>query len=310
MKWGMKRKLPVKVLIESLNEQYCVLGSINRSVRSVYPIDQADDDSLCFYRRSDERALEMIRSSKAAVIVCSDNLKFSEGDYQDKTIIQVANPRLTYSRLLNKYFHHRPKPKIHPSDVIDEKARIGKEVYIGPCSYIGDCEIGEGTIIEGCVYINDGTKIGKHVIIHPNVIIGTAAISFERNENGRLEWFPQIGGVIIEDDVEIGANSHIARGPLPRSETIIGEGTKLDVLVEVGHGVRIGKHCIIVGHTSICGRVTIGDYTMISSMVGIREGITIGNRVMVGMGSTVLEDIPDNLVVFGTPAKPIRKNVL
>ncbi len=306
----MKRKVQVKALIESLSEQHRVLGSINRYVRSAYSIDQADDDSICFCRSKGERALEMIRSSKAAVIVCSDGFEIPEEDYQDKTLIQVTNPRLTYSRLLTRYFLHRPKPGIHPTAIIDEKARIGKKVHIGPYSYIGNCEIGEGVIIDSHVHIHDGTRIGKNVIIHPGVVIGTVTVAFERNDKGELEWFPQLGGVVIEDDVEIGANTHIARGPLQRSDTVIGKGTKVDVLVHIGHGVRIGRHCVVVCITSIFGRVKIGDFTFISSQVCIREGVNVGNRVLVGMGSIVTKDIPDNLVVIGSPAKPIRENVL
>ena len=307
----MKREVQVKEIIESLSEQYRVLGSINRCVRSAYPIDQADDDSLCYCRSKGEQALEMIRSSKAAVIVCLDSIELSDVDYQDKTLIQVANPRLTFSRLLARYFlPDGAKTGIHPTAIVDEKARIGEKVYIGPYSYIGDCEIGEGVIIDSHVHIHDGTRIGKNVLIHPGVVIGTVTVAFERNDKEELEWFPQLGGVIIEDDVEIGANTVIARGPLERSDTIIGKGTKLDTLIHVGHGVRIGKNCIVVCLTSIFGRVKIGDCTMLSSMVCIREGVTVGSRVLVGMGSMVLEDVPDNLVVVGTPAKPIRKNIL
>lgn len=305
----MTRKLKVKELIDSIREQYRVLGSMNRYVQSAYPIDQADDDSLCFCQAKGKRALEMIRSSRATVIVCSDRLDLSEADYQDKTLVQVSNPRLTYGRLLARYFLSRPEPGIHPTVIIDQKARIGREVYIGPNSYIGDCEIGDGAIIDGHVYIHAGTRIGKGVIIHPGVVIGTEAVAFERNEKGELEWFPQVGGVVIEDDVEIGANTHIARGALPRSNTVIGKGTKLDVLVEVGHGVRIGKHCLVVGLTVMFGQVKIGDYTHLSSLVCIREGVTIGSRVLVSMGSVVTKDMPDNVVVTGSPAKPICENI-
>ncbi|MBI2859566.1 MAG: hypothetical protein HYX90_10850 [Chloroflexi bacterium] len=306
----MARKVSVKALVDSMREEYRILGDPERCVGSVYPIDQADADSLCFYRTRGKRALEMVRSSKAAVIVCSDRLDFSEADYREKTLIQVSNPRNTYGKLLSRYFLHRPRPGIHPTAVINEKARIGDRVYIGPQCYIGDCEIGEGAIIEGHVYVNDGTRIGKRVIIHPGVVIGTEAIAFERDEEEELVWFPQLGGVLIEDDVEIGANTHVARGPLPRDETIIGKGTKLDVLIEVGHGVRIGRHCNLVGLTVICGHVTIGDYTMISSMVCIRQNVAIGSRVLVGMGSTVTKDIPDNVIASGSPAKPICENAI
>jgi len=305
----MTKIVSVQELVNSMHESYNVRGNLNRSVQSVYPIDQADMDSLCFCRLKGKRALDIIRLSRARVIICSEELVFSEEDYQDKTLIQVSNPRLTYSRLLAAYFLDRPEPAIHASAIVDQKARIGHEVFIGPHSYIADCEIGNGTIIEGQVFIHAGTKIGQRVIIHPGAVIGTEAVGFERNENGELEWFPQLGGVIIEDDVEIGANTHIARGQLPRSDTVIGRGTKLDVLINVGHGVNIGKHCLIVGLTALFGRAKIGDYTQLSSMVCIREGVTVGSRVLVGTGAIVTKDIPDNMVAMGSPAKPICENV-
>jgi UDP-3-O-[3-hydroxymyristoyl] glucosamine N-acyltransferase len=203
---------------------------------------------------------------------------------------------------LAKYFFHRPEPRIHPTAIIDEKANIGRNVYIGPNSIIEDCEIGEGTIIDGNVFIHAGTRIRKRVIIHAGAIIGTTSLAFEKNENGELEWFPQISGVIIEDNVEVGANTTICRGSL--SDTFVDKGTKIDIQVVVGHGVRIGKHCVIVAGTVICGSAKIGDQTWIGPHVCIRENITVGNKVIVGAGSVVHKNVPDNLVVTGSPARP------
>ena len=299
-------KIQVKELIDSIPDQYHVLGSVDRYVRHASPINQADIDSLCFCKENGKRALEIIKSSKALVIVCSNNLEFPDGEYCSKTLIQVENPRLTFSRLLVKYFFRRPEPIIHPTAIIDHKANVGRNVHIGPNSYIGDCEIGDGSIIDGHVYIHPGVIIGKGVIIHAGVIIGTEAAGFERNKQGELEWFPQISGVIIEEDVEVGANTIICRGSL--SDTLIGKGTKLDTFVHVAHGVRIGTHCIILAGAIICGSVKIGDQTYIGPRACIRESITIGNRVLVGMGSVVHKDISDNLIVTGSPARPIPNN--
>lgn len=296
-------EIQVKELINSMHEHYHVVGSVDGYVRSARPIDQADDDSLCFCKYQGELALAMIKSSRAKIIVCSDNLNFPEGEHWGKTLIQVANPRLTFSRLLTKFFFHRPEPVVHPTAVIDEKARIGRNVHIGPNSYIGDCQIGDGTIIDGHVYIHGETRISKGVIIHEGVVIGAEAAAFERNEKGELEWFPQISGVMIEDGVEVGANSVICRGSL--CDTIIGKGTKIDAFVHVAHGVRIGNHCIILAGAIICGSVKIGDETWIGPSVCIRESVNIGNQVVVGAGSVVHKDVPNNLVVSGSPARPI-----
>jgi UDP-3-O-[3-hydroxymyristoyl] glucosamine N-acyltransferase len=296
-------EIQIKELLSSLNEQYHVHGNIDGFIRNACPIDQANEDSICFCKEKSDRAIDIIRNSKARIIVCYDTLKFPEGEDFGKTLIQVTNPRLTFSRLLSVLFYHKPAPTIHATAIINEKAVVGRNVHIGPNSYIGNCKIGEGTIIDGHVYIHDGTSIGKGVIIHAGVVVGTEAVAFERNERGELEWFPQLSGVIIEDDVEIGANSVICRGSL--SDTSIGKGTKLDVSVTITHGVRIGKNCIVAAGTVICGSSKIGDHTWIGPLACIREGIKVGNHVLVGAGSVVHKDIPDNVTVTGSPARPI-----
>ena len=303
----MKKKVLVKQLVASLNESYRVLGSIDRYVLTPSPIDQAEETSLSFCSKKREQPLETIRNSKAGVIVCPDGIEFPELDYDNKTLIQVSNPRLTFIRLLQRHFALAPQFGIHPSAIIDEKAKVSQHVYIGPHCYIGECEVGEGTMIYGNVYIYSGVKIGRRGTIHAGTVIGAEGFGFERNEEGKYEKFPQLGGVVIEDDVEIGSNVSIDRGAL--SDTIIGEGTKIDNLVHIAHNVRIGKHCIVIAVTIIGGSVQIGDYTWIAPHVCIREGISIGSHVLVGMGSVVTKDIGDNLVVMGIPAKEIRKNL-
>lgn len=303
----MKREIWVKELVESLNESYRILGRTDRYVSIPSPIDQAEKESLSWCSKKEAGNTQVIRNSKAGVIVCPDDVEFSEPDYQDKTFIQVSNPRLTFIRLLQKHFTVGKEFSIHSTAVIDEKAKIDPHIYIGPHCYIGECEIGEGTIIYGNVYIYPGTKIGRRVIIHAGTVIGADGFGFERNEEGKLERFPHIGGVVIEDDVEIGSNVSIDRGAL--TDTIIGEGTKVDNLVQIAHGVKIGKHCVIVDLTSISGSVKIGDYSWIAPQVCVKEDVTIGSRVMVGMGSVVIKDIGDNLVAMGIPARTISKNI-
>jgi UDP-3-O-[3-hydroxymyristoyl] glucosamine N-acyltransferase len=300
----------IREIVGSIKEPYIVRGDLNAYVRSALPIDKADEDSISYCRFKDRLAYNIIIESKAKVIVCSNELEFLKADYKGKTLIQVSNPRLTYSRILTRYFIDKPQCGIHPTAVVDKKAKIGTQVYLGPFCDIGNCEIGNYTIIESHSYIHSSVKIGERVIIQPGAIIGVESVAYERNEKNELESFPQLGGVVIEDDVKIGTNDIIARGPLPRSATVIGKGTKLGSMVIVGHGVKIGKHCIVVGHSTLMGSVKIGDYTYISSQVCIKQGIEVGNRVLVGMGSIVLSDVPDNLVVVGTPARKLRENFI
>jgi UDP-3-O-[3-hydroxymyristoyl] glucosamine N-acyltransferase len=300
------RKISLKEIIDSIQERYHLLGSMDIDISGPSPIDRAESRSICYCKKKDEQALDMIKSSRAKVIVCSDKLNLKEADYPGKTLIQVANPRLAYSRILQEFFTPGVKSGIHPTAVISKKASIGHGVCVGPYSYIAECEIGSGTVIDGHVHIYNRTRIGKNVIVHAGVVIGAEAVGFERDEKGEWVKFPQISGVVIEDNVEVGANSVVCRGSL--SDTIIGKGTKVDNLVRVGHGVVIGRHCIVIAGAIICGSVKIGDYTWIGPLSCIRENIRVGNKVLVGMGSVVQKDIGDNLVVSGSPARPIGKN--
>lgn len=301
MKQNQEVKVRLEDIIAVIKEEKTILGSTEIYVTNALPLDQANHGSICFCRKTGEQALRMIENSNALVIICPNSLKLNE--IQGKTLIQVNNPRLTYGRILSRFFFSRPIPSIHPTALVDSKAVIGKRVSIGPGTFIGECQIGDDTIIEGHVYIDSNVTIGNGVIIHIGVVVGTEAIGFERNNQGELEWFPQIGGTIIQDNVEIGANSVICRGAL--SDTFIGKGTKIDNLVRIGHGVIVGNDCIIVGGTIINGSAKVGNQTWLGPLVCIRESVKIGNKVIVGAGSVVHKDVPDGLVVSGSPARPI-----
>jgi UDP-3-O-[3-hydroxymyristoyl] glucosamine N-acyltransferase len=145
----------------------------------------------------------------------------------------------------------------------------------------------------------------KNIIVHATAVIGADGFGYERNEKGELEKFPSIGGVIIEDNVEIGACTCIDRGTL--GDTIIREGCKIDNLVHIAHNVEIGKHSIIVAHATICGSAQIGEYCWIGPHAVIRDKVTVGNRVMVGMGAVVTKDVPDGVTVMGVPAREVEK---
>ncbi|GAI40131.1 unnamed protein product, partial [marine sediment metagenome] len=247
------------------------------------PIHNAKHDSISFCYYKGEKALKAIRESQAQVIICSNELLFEENDYTDKTFILVSNPRLSFIQVMQKYFQEKPKFGIHPSAVIDEDAKVHHNVYIGPNTCImGKCEIGENTIIYGNVYMYPNVIIGRNVIIHAGTVIGSEGFGLERNERGELENFPQLGGVTIDDDVDIGSNVSIDHGTL--GNTIIGIGTKIDNLTHISHNDRIGKHCQINALVVICGSVVIEDYSHIAPHACVREGLHIGHNVLVGMG--------------------------
>ncbi len=302
----MKKKLSVKRLVSALDESFKIWGDDARTILTPASIDKARPDSLAFCSKHGGEAKKIIRASRAGVIICSAGIKFARDDYQSRTLIQVANPRLAFIRLLQRFFAAQPEYGIHSTAVIDPRAKVARRAYIGPYTCIGECEIGEGTVIHGNVYIFPRTRIGKNVTIFPGAVIGRDGYGFERNPEGKLERFPQTGGVVIGDDVEIGSNTVVDRGAM--GDTVIGEGTKIDNLCHIAHSVVIGKHCIIIALSLVGGSTKIGDYSYIAPSASLINKINIGRNAMVGMGAVVTADVPDNTVVVGVPAKPLRKN--
>ena len=152
--------------------------------------------------------------------------------------------------------------------------------------------------------IYDGTRIGRRCIIHAGVVIGSDGYGFAMHE-GKHHKIPQIGIVRIEDDVEIGAGTTIDRAAL--GETVIGEGTKIDNLVQIGHNVKIGKHCLLVSQVGIAGSTELGDHVFVAGQSGFSGHLKIGHRVQVAAKSAVLEDVPDDTKVMGSPAMPFKE---
>ena len=296
-----KRQVSVNDLLKSIHTGYTVLGMSDRHVSTVSPVSEAGSESVAFCNKKGAQGLQMIKESNAGIIICRNDLEFIPDDFNDKTLILVSSPKLAFIRIMQAYFEEGTKAGISPAATVDEKAKIHPSVHIGPNSYIGDCEIGEGTVIHGSVHIYWGVKIGKNVLIQAGAVIGAEGQSYEMNEKGEMERFPQIGGVIIEDDVEIGANTCVMRGPM--GNTMIGKGTKVGQLCNIGHGVKIGKHCRVISMSMMGGGTRIGDYSQVKLGACIRNWITVGKNTIVGMGAVVTSDVGDGKVVYGVPAK-------
>jgi UDP-3-O-[3-hydroxymyristoyl] glucosamine N-acyltransferase len=296
-----KNRIKINDLLEPIGAISQVLGTRERYVSAVSPIGEAKSEDLTFCNKQGPEGLQKVRDSKAGVVICYDDLPFPEEGFKDKTLILVSNPRLAFMRVLRHCFTEEgSQASVSPTAVVDEEAKIHPSAYIGPNSCIGKCKIGENTVIEGNAYIHSGAAIGRNVIIHANSVIGADGQGYERNERGELEKFHQLGGVIIEDDVEIGSNSTIMKGAM--GNTVIGRGTKIDHLCTIGHGVVIGKHCLIIVHSMLGGHCRVGDYAKISLGVCIRNGVKIGRNAEVGMGAVVTKDVGDGKLVYGVPA--------
>lgn len=297
----------------------------NKKIDKVATLDEAEEKDICFIERYSDKLL----SSCSAGVILLDKITFTkikEDLLEGRTFIVVNySPKLAFAKLLSLFSQRREFFGIHPTCIKGEEVLIEEGVSIGPNVVIGDrvklrrgtliypfvhieedVEIGENSVIYSFVFLSRGTKIGNRVIIHPGAKIGQDGFGYVQNNNN-IEKIPQLGGVIIEDDVEIGANTTIDRATV--GNTIIKKGTKIDNLVQIAHNVKIGKNCIIVSQTGIAGSVILEDNVILGGQVGVKEHIIIGEGTKVGAKSGVTKNIPKNQVYSGFPAKPHRKEL-
>ena len=292
-------------------------GDPSRKVNSVAALSEAGAEELSFL--SNRKYAAQLTQTKAGAILVPKNL---EGD--DDRWIRVDDPYFALSQIMTRWFSARPMPKgVSTKASIASTAKLGANVGVGDFVtiaekvVIGDnvtifqgvsieagSHIGDDCIIYPNVVIYDGMCIGRRCIIHAGVVIGSDGYGFAMH-NGKHHKIPQIGIVRIEDDVEIGAGTTIDRAAL--GETVIGEGTKIDNLVQIGHNVKIGKHCLLVSQVGIAGSTELGDYVSVAGQSGFSGHLKIGHRVQVAAKSAVLEDVPDDTKVMGSPALPFNE---
>ena len=245
-----------------------------------------------------------------------------------RTVIRVQEPRTAFARAMNRYYPTAElKPGIHPTAVIGKDVSMGAMVYVGPHAVVGDgtrlgvatsigagCYVGKRVVFgEGCVLhpnvtIYDNVDIGRGVILHSGAVIGADGFGYVLEED-RWHKFPQVGRVVLGDFVEIGANSCVDRAAL--GVTSIGEGTKLDNMVHVGHNCRIGRHVVVAAQTGFSGGVTVEDHAVIGGQVGIGDKARIEARAVLGSGCGVLTSkiVRSGETVWGTPARPLKQHL-
>ncbi len=276
-------------------------GKADTEVRGVAPIETAGAGDLVFVL--EDKFLAPALSSQAAAVVAPLGSQLGK-----KPGLLVKNPRLAMARILP---HFAPKPKlkpgIHKSAVVAEDAKIGQRVTIAPFAYIGSgVEIGDDSVIYPSVTIYDNVKIGRRVVIHAGARIGVDGYGFVWDEN-KHKKIPQIGRVVIEDDVEIFANVTVARATL--GATRIGAGTKVDCLTHIAHNCDIGRDCAITALVGFAGSVTFGDHVSVGGMAGFNGHIAVGENTVIMAKSGVTKDIPANSVVSGFPAIDHKKEL-
>ncbi len=291
-------------------------GPADVDIRGAAGIHEAGEGQITFVAgRKELKDLEHSRASAAMVPLDTPALPLP--------LLRLKNPRLAFARTL-ELFYVKPyqasgisekaaiganvvigaDPSIHPFVVLADDVKIGERVTLYPGVSIGKGSVvDDDSVIHANASIRENVRIGKRVIVQSGAVIGGDGFGFV-TDNGRHYKIPQVGGVIIEDDVEIGANSTIDRATL--GNTIVKRGTKIDNLVQIAHNVVIGEHCILVSQVGISGSCTIGNWVALGGQTGVADHVTIGDRVMVSAASGVIKDIEPAQVVGGTYAMPQR----
>lgn len=303
-----------------------LLGDPSVTVSRVSSLQSATPDGLVFVE--DAQHLDAALESQAAALIVGDFAATNFSAATSKSLLISSHPRLTFARAAKLLRDPEKARTIHPSAVVAESARIGHNVAIGPRAVIGenariedDTTIGPGAVIDDNVAIGancridanvtiyQGVNLGNRVVVQAGAVLGSEGFGYVRDsQTGRYEQSPQIGRLILEDDVEIGANSTIDRGAL--DETRIRQGTKIDNLVHIGHNCQLGENVIIAAQTGLSGSVTIEDNVVMGGQVGIGDHARVEAGAMIGGQGGILprKILRGNGVVFwGTPAKPVRE---
>ncbi|MCC6285808.1 MAG: UDP-3-O-(3-hydroxymyristoyl)glucosamine N-acyltransferase [Phycisphaerales bacterium] len=300
-----------------------LIGPADLTVHTFEPIEQATAGALTFIR-SAMYAAGWARSGASAALV-SRGIEVPGHDATRRALLVVPNADVAVARLLERMAPEREHPPVgvHPSAAVHPSARVSALACVGPGCVVGaESEIAEGAVLEAgaCVgarcVIGAGTRLGPRVtvldrcvvgarcVLAPGVVIGADGFGFVRGPAGIVK-VPQVGGVRIGDDVEIGANSCVDRAKT--GETTIGDGTKIDNLVQIAHNCRVGKRCIICGQCGLAGSVVLEDDVTLGGGVQIMDGVRVGAGASVGARSGVHRDVPAGASYLGAPAVPVRE---
>lgn len=285
------------------------IGMMDNNIKltGIAAIGNKEPNKIDWIAKDNKEKQKLAENSNSRIIICDQEINYNEIiKKQNKVLIYVNEPKLVITKIGNYFFSPRQIVGIHPSAVIHPDAKIGKNVSIGAYSVIGKCNIAEKTIIESNVRIHDNTIIGMNCFIDTGVVIGAKGFGFVKDEKGDLLRFPQLGKVVLGDNVEVGNNTCIDRGAL--KDTIIGRNTKINNLCHIAHNVTIGENVMITGMVNISGSSVIGDNVWVSPNATIRDYINIGDSAHIGMGAVVTKNIPANELWIGNPARKMLKN--
>jgi len=289
-------------------------------VSGVAPLDEAGPHELGLL--ASRRYLKHLAASRAGAVLVSEAL--ASRTPPDRTLVVVPRAHEALPPLLARlYPWRRTRPGVHSTAVIERGVDLGEDVSIGPYAVIGeDAVVGDGCAIGAHSVVGRGAKVGRgctlhpHVVLYPGTVVGDRVVIHSGARlgvdgfgyvfvDGRYRKIPQVGGCVVGDDVEIGANTTIDRGSI--GDTRVGEGTKLDNLVHLAHNVRLGAHSVLAALVGIAGSARVGARAMMGGQAGVRDHVELGRDVRVAAATKVLRDVPDGETVSGNPARPNRR---
>jgi UDP-3-O-[3-hydroxymyristoyl] glucosamine N-acyltransferase len=297
-----------------------LVGDPAAVARRVAPVDRAGPAEVTFLANA--RYAPLLAHSRAAIVLVSPQLEATPGQVGARVVVE--NPHEAVLKLLPRLYRMpAAAPGVHPTVRIGRGATIGREVSLGPYVVIGDgAAVGDRTRLDAHVVLGDrvgvgsdchlfphvtvysGTSLGSRVLVHSGARLGSDGFGYVFAE-GQHRKIPHVGRCVIEDDVEIGANTTIDRGSI--DDTVVGAGTKIDNLVQVGHNVRIGKVCLLMAQVGIAGSTRVGDGSILAGQVGVVGHLTLGKGIRLGAQSGVMHDVPDGETWSGSPARAHRQ---
>jgi UDP-3-O-[3-hydroxymyristoyl] glucosamine N-acyltransferase len=280
-----------------------LLGDATARLTAVGPLHLADPETLSLLASS--RYLGAFRASRAGAVMLAPVHSGETGG--PGTRIVVADPHEAMHRALEAMYPAGPVAGfVHPSARLGRNVRLGARVRIGAGVVLeSDVSIGDDSELSANVVCCRGTTIGRRCLVKPGAVLGSPGFGFVPARGGGHRRIPHVGGCVLEDDVEIGANSCVDRGSI--SDTVIGAGTKLDNLVHIGHNARIGARCLIMGGSVVAGSADIGDDVIIAGHAAVGGHFRVGNRARIGAKSGVIAEVPEGASVSGFPARSHRQ---